>query len=685
MQRASPLLAFAFICLLALAMAMPLLPQAEGGFAAKHIAFLALAGAGVLALWMASLLGARLPATGTPTDLALLAFFALAVPSAWLAANEGMARYTAGLLLALGFTYLLALKTLTNPARVRWLALAVLCVALVISCFGLLGYQGFLAAGADEMGRAQALSTPFFAHSYLAAQYLVMVLVAGFVLLLERALSRGQSLALAALLLPIGAFVLVIGSRGAYLAVLVALVCHVLLRASAAGEREGRRHLLLRLLSRGLLLLGVLAVLLTLATLTGLLPGAAQHALARVLLVFDPQASDFNFARLSIWSDTLRMAADHLLFGVGPGGFDTLLPTYHVAARPVPHAHNQFLHLLAEHGLVGLVAFLFLLRTTQRAVVRGTAHLQKDTERRGLFHAAVAALVAALVYFLFETPLVWAEAGSLIMILLAVVTRAGCDSRERLADRRHATAGLLASAALLFLVVPNWINYSVASREMTAHIRHREAGDSAEQAGDRATAEHEYSAAVDALQRADAAFPWRPDFHVLRARLLFRLGRLDEALQALRLADARQPGSFRTLHSLGVLLLHMKRAGDAIDPLRRAISAHRGPEAAESYAALGRSFLAMGRYEEAWIVFYSLLDHGLWYDSAEPSVLLDAARTLVQLDRNLAQARVFLNRYRVRAAQPGSRIQPFDLAQADELYLEVERRLARPRRDLPPR
>src|SRR6185436_18617200 len=77
----------------------------------------------------------------------------------------------------------------------------------------------------------------------------------------------------------------------------------------------------------------------------------------------------------------------------------------------------------------------------RRAVVRGAAHLSGDAARRPLFHAAVAALTATLVYFLFETPLVWPEAGSLAMMGLALVTRAGCLDRGRAGGAGPAPAG----------------------------------------------------------------------------------------------------------------------------------------------------------------------------------------------------------------------------------------------------
>ena len=635
-------------CLLALALAVPLMPAGEASLAGKQIVFLALASLGMLIVWGGALRRAVAPAAGTPTDWALLAFLLAAVPAGLGAVNRGMAGFTAGVLLAAGLTYLLALKTLRDTARVRQLFLAVLASAAVIAVFGLAGYRRFVADGAVEELRRQYLSTPFFAHPYLATQYLVPVFVGGIVLLFEGGLRRLWVAVALAGLLPVGAFLLVVGSRGAYLAIAVALLLHLVLgvrAAAATGRPTGAPR---RLLARAALFLAIALIVAALATLTGALPGGVRHALERVLLVFDPQARAFNFSRIEVWRETLRMAGDHPLFGVGPGGFDSALPAYHDTARAVSHAHNQFLHVLAELGLFGLAAFLFLLRFGRRAIVRGAAHLSADAARRPLFHAAVAALTATAVSFLFETPLVWPEAGSLAMILLALVTRAGCVDRERPGRPALAAGALAALALLLVALAPTWIAYVRASDRLREHIAQTTAARRAELAGDEPARRGHMLRAAELLDQADALFPWRPEFQAMRAEILSGQGRYAEALAATTLAEERSPGDFRNLNMIGKLAFVLGRPEQAIEPLRRAIANHRGLDAAPTSLLLGRACYDRGRYESAWVVFSALLGPPLSYDGTDPELLLDTVRTLVALDRNLHEARPLLALYRER-------------------------------------
>lgn len=67
--------------------------------------------------------------------------------------------------------------------------------------------------------------------------------------------------------------------------------------------------------------------------------------------------------RLTMWQDTLRVIRARPLSGVGAGAWESEVPLYQAAGSQLEtdyYAHNEFLQLLAEYGLVGW-AFLMLL------------------------------------------------------------------------------------------------------------------------------------------------------------------------------------------------------------------------------------------------------------------------------------------------------------------------------------
>ena len=77
--------------------------------------------------------------------------------------------------------------------------------------------------------------------------------------------------------------------------------------------------------------------------------------------------------RLRIWQDSFRMFLDHPLTGIGLGTYDALAYTTYLTQEDVGpggrnwfymkgwHAHNMFVQVLAETGLLGFLAWLSLL------------------------------------------------------------------------------------------------------------------------------------------------------------------------------------------------------------------------------------------------------------------------------------------------------------------------------------
>ena len=79
-------------------------------------------------------------------------------------------------------------------------------------------------------------------------------------------------------------------------------------------------------------------------------------------------------SRLQVLKDGLSMCGDFPVFGAGFGSFRNVFPRYHSVApyHLVDYAHNDYLQLLAEGGIVGLLLFVLffvsLFRTSFRAL-----------------------------------------------------------------------------------------------------------------------------------------------------------------------------------------------------------------------------------------------------------------------------------------------------------------------------
>jgi O-antigen ligase len=113
--------------------------------------------------------------------------------------------------------------------------------------------------------------------------------------------------------------------------------------------------------------------------------------------------------RVDIWRGAVGIWAQDPLLGTGLGSFPDAYAAIRVPEkaflpsgvfRTPPHAHNSFLHVLAEQGLVGLMALLGLLFAALRTAVRLSREF--GPMFRVLGTASLASLAAFLVHSQFD-------------------------------------------------------------------------------------------------------------------------------------------------------------------------------------------------------------------------------------------------------------------------------------------
>jgi O-antigen ligase len=127
-------------------------------------------------------------------------------------------------------------------------------------------------------------------------------------------------------------------------------------------------------------------------------------ALAIVLLFFNERHNPSeNYTRLSIWQAAIGVIDRFPLTGVGPFGFSKIYPLVRLPGGDATafHAHSMYLTFFAELGIIGFLAFCWVLWSFARAWYRRVHAL---TPQASLLATAIAAgVVGALVQGLIDT------------------------------------------------------------------------------------------------------------------------------------------------------------------------------------------------------------------------------------------------------------------------------------------
>ncbi|MCW5848988.1 MAG: O-antigen ligase family protein [Anaerolineae bacterium] len=182
---------------------------------------------------------------------------------------------------------------------------------------------------------------------------------------------------------------------------------------------------------------GLGGLLVLLVSATNLVPASVQGRLGSVTEYFggfdvlNVEVTDENFAvveRVAHWYAAAGMWADYFWTGVGAGNYAAAYPAYRVPRwiNPLGHAHNVYLNLGAETGLIGLLAYLALLVAALRRSLQVAAR-RRDAARRGLALGVLGVLVALSIHQLFDVLYVHSM-GVHLALLLGLVDAADSDA-----------------------------------------------------------------------------------------------------------------------------------------------------------------------------------------------------------------------------------------------------------------
>lgn len=119
----------------------------------------------------------------------------------------------------------------------------------------------------------------------------------------------------------------------------------------------------------------------------------------RIMSVIHPVDTSASL-RMALWESTMAMIRDYPLTGIGWGAYLWTYPAYDFFIQnpdvKIYHAHNMYLHLMAEIGIPAFILFMTIIAKTVYMAVR-VAKRSKDRWLSGLAMGIIAAIISLLV------------------------------------------------------------------------------------------------------------------------------------------------------------------------------------------------------------------------------------------------------------------------------------------------
>lgn len=340
-------------------------------------------------------------------------------------------------LISLLIYFAAALAFIDSPGRLRLVVRVVIIFGSLLALYSLL--QFFVSPTKIYGVRGSQHSIPFgpFINRHHFAGYMELALALPLGLLFSGAISRDRALlyGFAAAIMSIA--LIMTNSRGG----IVSLVAEILFLVAVATTKRGRKRTAAENVEakntrfQSVVMRIALGVALILVLFAGAIMFGGEESLSR--LVGTVNAADPTTGRTHFWRVTLDIIRDYPLIGAGLGAYGLAYTQYDTSGGMwrVEQAHNDYLQVLADAGVVGAVLGLFFLITLFRVGFK--RRNSNDVFRGGVATGALAGCFAVLVHSLFDFTLHTTSNALLFLMLVAFATINGRVEEASSTGRRR--------------------------------------------------------------------------------------------------------------------------------------------------------------------------------------------------------------------------------------------------------
>jgi O-antigen ligase len=265
-------------------------------------------------------------------------------------------------------------------------------------------------------------AVPFgsFVNRHNFAAYMEMTLAAPLGLVFVGAIPRDKRLLYVTAIGLMGIALLLSGSRGGLISLLAEIFFLVILTTKTKSYGQFAVKI-------------AFAVLLVATIVVGAILIGGESSLTRFAETATSQ--DFSTNRTHIWSVTMAVIKNNLPFGAGLGALGVAYTPFDSlnGFERVEQAHNDYLQILADAGIVGFLIGAFFVYKLFRTGLKNAK--TSDTFRRGVCVGALAGCFAILVHSLFDFVLHITAVAFMFITLISMVVVSGNRNSEDVEER----------------------------------------------------------------------------------------------------------------------------------------------------------------------------------------------------------------------------------------------------------
>lgn len=339
----------------------------------------------------------------TPLNFPVLAFMVICTLSLLWSDSPMVSILELPLFLAGPILYFIIVNNIKSKHQVNRLLTSLLIISSILGIYGIFQYQGIdFSFWEGNIARQQVFG--LFGNVNFFAEYLIIPLTLAISLFFS-CRNRTYKILLLVGILAMGGSLILTFTRGSYLAIGVSAIFMFILYLVSRGKGFIKEY------KKIFIFILVLVILLTfLFVLPNPLnkPGTAISKIKERISI-SQFAQDFALRRrIATWKFTIMMIKDHPLLGSGIGTFkynslayqaeffnqenNRSLYPYGVADK----AHNEYLQLWAELGIVGLAIFIWLIFNYFNYAIKLLKKI-KDNYYQGIVIGLMGAVVAVLI------------------------------------------------------------------------------------------------------------------------------------------------------------------------------------------------------------------------------------------------------------------------------------------------